>query len=101
MAKLPDSFATMGEVRCLPGYCVLLVDRPDVAGLKDLDLEARRVQAPVLPDRVRFAAQPSQRPVIASCNPGAYRRTAVKTGPSCDSKPMQSRLEPTFDVSEH
>lgn len=41
MARLPAAFAVMGDVQWLPGYCVLLVDRPGVGGLTDLDSEAR------------------------------------------------------------
>lgn len=37
MARLPMSFAAMGDVQWLPGYCVLLVDRQQVGGLNDLD----------------------------------------------------------------
>ncbi len=42
MAKLPGAFAVMGDVQWLPGYCVLLVDRPDVDGLNDLAPDERR-----------------------------------------------------------
>jgi diadenosine tetraphosphate (Ap4A) HIT family hydrolase len=42
MAKLPGAFAVMGDLQWLPGYCVLLVDRPGVGGLNDLDLDGRR-----------------------------------------------------------
>lgn len=41
MARLPGAFAVIGDVQWLPGYCVLLVDRPDVGGLMDLDPDAR------------------------------------------------------------
>jgi diadenosine tetraphosphate (Ap4A) HIT family hydrolase len=36
LARLPGSFAVMGDVQWLPGYCVLLVDRPGVSSLTDL-----------------------------------------------------------------
>lgn len=42
LATLPGSFAVMGDVQWLPGYCVLLVDRPGIGGLNDLDLDGRR-----------------------------------------------------------
>ena len=42
LAKLPGSFAVMGDLQWLPGYCLLLVDRPAVGGLNDLDLDGRR-----------------------------------------------------------
>ena len=42
IARLPEAFAVMGDVQWLPGYCVLLVNRPDVDGLTDLDPEGRR-----------------------------------------------------------
>ncbi len=41
MAKLPGAFAVIGDVQWLPGYCVLLVDRPGVGGLTDLDPDER------------------------------------------------------------
>jgi diadenosine tetraphosphate (Ap4A) HIT family hydrolase len=34
--SLPMSFAVLGDVQWLPGYCVLLVDRPGVSRLTDL-----------------------------------------------------------------
>ena len=36
MARLPASFAVMGDAQWLPGYCVLLVDRIGVDRLSDL-----------------------------------------------------------------
>lgn len=36
LARLPRSFAVMGDVQWLPGYCVLLVDDPAVDRLTDL-----------------------------------------------------------------
>ena len=36
LARLPGAFAVMGDVQWLPGYCVLLVDRPGVGALADL-----------------------------------------------------------------
>ncbi len=41
MAKLPGAFAVIGDVQWLPGYCVLLADRPGVGGLTDLDHDER------------------------------------------------------------
>jgi len=40
LAKLPGSFAVIGDVQSLPGYSVLLVDPAGVGGLNDLDLES-------------------------------------------------------------
>ena len=41
LARLPESFAVMGDVQWLPGYCVLLVDDPAIGALSDLTREAR------------------------------------------------------------
>ena len=42
MRRLPRSFAIMGDVQWLPGYCVLLVDRIGVSRLTDLPRTERR-----------------------------------------------------------
>lgn len=42
LARLPRSFAVIGDVQFLPGYCVLLVDDPAVERLSDLPLADRR-----------------------------------------------------------
>lgn len=36
LAHLPGGFAVMGDVQWLPGYCLLLTDRPGVSRLSDL-----------------------------------------------------------------
>jgi len=36
LRRLPASFAVFGDLQFLPGYCVLLVDRPGVDRLSDL-----------------------------------------------------------------
>lgn len=36
LAKLPQSFAVIGDTQFLPGYCVLLVDDPSIDRLTDL-----------------------------------------------------------------
>jgi len=36
LARLPSSFAVMGDPQWLPGYCLLLTDDPDVERLSDL-----------------------------------------------------------------
>ena len=41
LARLPESFAVIGDVQWLPGYCVLLADDPDVTRLTDLARPAR------------------------------------------------------------
>lgn len=41
LRKLPGSFATIGDLQWLPGYCVLLVDRPAISRLSDLDRRSR------------------------------------------------------------
>lgn len=42
LARLPRSFAAIGDVQWLPGYCVLLTDDPAVTRLTDLDRAGRR-----------------------------------------------------------
>src|SRR3954447_23900357 len=46
LARLPASFAVIGDVQWLPGYCVLLTDDPAVTRLSDLPR----------PDRLEFLA---------------------------------------------
>jgi len=41
LARLPGSFAVIGDVQWLPGYCVLLVDDPAASRLSDLPRDAR------------------------------------------------------------
>jgi diadenosine tetraphosphate (Ap4A) HIT family hydrolase len=43
LAKLPQSFAVIGDTQFLPGYCVLLVDDPSVDRLSDLP-KAQRLE---------------------------------------------------------
>jgi diadenosine tetraphosphate (Ap4A) HIT family hydrolase len=42
LARLPASFAVIGDVQWLPGYCVLLADDPAVTRLTDLPRGRRR-----------------------------------------------------------
>lgn len=42
LRRLPASFAVLGDVQWLPGYCILLVDRPGIGRLSDLDRLSRR-----------------------------------------------------------
>jgi diadenosine tetraphosphate (Ap4A) HIT family hydrolase len=41
LARLPRAIAVIGDVQWLPGYCVLLSDRPGVERLSELDAEGR------------------------------------------------------------
>lgn len=41
LARLPHSFAVIGDVQWLPGYCVLLTDDPTATRLSDLPRPAR------------------------------------------------------------
>jgi len=41
LAKMPQSFAVIGDTQFLPGYCVLLVDDPRVDRLTDLPRSRR------------------------------------------------------------
>ena len=42
LARMPSSFAVIGDVQWLPGYCVLLTDDPQVGTLSDLSRPRRR-----------------------------------------------------------
>jgi len=42
LMRLPASFAVIGDVQWLPGYCVLLADDPAVSRLTDLPKPRRR-----------------------------------------------------------
>lgn len=42
LRRLSTSFAVIGDVQFLPGYCVLLIDRPGVDRLSDLPRSGRR-----------------------------------------------------------
>ncbi|WP_394940284.1 HIT family protein [Psychromicrobium sp. YIM B11713] len=42
LARLPQSFAVIGDVQWLPGYCVLLTDDPTVSRLSELPKPARQ-----------------------------------------------------------
>ncbi|NYE95793.1 diadenosine tetraphosphate (Ap4A) HIT family hydrolase [Psychromicrobium silvestre] len=41
LTRLPQSFAVIGDVQWLPGYCVLLTDNPAILRLSDLPRPAR------------------------------------------------------------
>lgn len=41
LAKMPRSFAVMGDTQFLPGYCVLLVDDPAISQLTELSKSER------------------------------------------------------------
>ncbi len=41
LARMPQSFAVMGDTQFLPGYCVLLVDDPRIDRLTDLPKRQR------------------------------------------------------------
>ncbi len=41
LAKLPQSYAVIGDTQYLPGYCVLLVDDPSIDRLTDLPKSER------------------------------------------------------------
>ncbi len=43
LARLPQSFAVIGDTQFLPGYCVLLVDDPSIDRLSDLP-KSKRVE---------------------------------------------------------
>lgn len=42
LARMPQSFAVIGDTQFLPGYCVLLVDDPSADRLTDLPKAQRR-----------------------------------------------------------
>lgn len=56
LARLPESFAVIGDTQYLPGYCVLLVDDPAVDRLTDLP-RARRLRFLESMDRLGEAVE--------------------------------------------
>ncbi|MFF0453412.1 HIT family protein [Nocardia africana] len=56
LARLPESFAVIGDVQFLPGYCVLLTDTPQVSRLSDLP-RPRRIRYLEAVDRLATAVE--------------------------------------------
>ncbi|MFI9202823.1 diadenosine tetraphosphate hydrolase [Streptomyces sp. NPDC053048] len=53
LRRLHSSFAVIGDVQFLPGYCVLLLDDPDVEQFSDLS-KARRLNLEILGNSEHF-----------------------------------------------
>lgn len=68
LARLPAGFAVIGDVQWLPGYCVLLTDRPEVTRLSELDGESRTAY---LDSMARLAA--AVEGACAEADPGFLR----------------------------
>lgn len=56
LAKLPQSFAVIGDTQFLPGYCVLLVDNPSIDRITDLP-KAQRLEFLDCMDTLRQAVE--------------------------------------------
>lgn len=72
IARLPASYAVIGDVQWLPGYCVLLTDDPAATRLSDLGAGARSAY---LDSMARLAAAVEN--VCAARDP-AFRRVNVE-----------------------
>jgi diadenosine tetraphosphate (Ap4A) HIT family hydrolase len=68
LARLPESFAVIGDVQWLPGYCVLLADNPAVTRLTDLP-RPRRLDFLASMDRLGEAVEEA----CSAADPG-FRR---------------------------
>jgi diadenosine tetraphosphate (Ap4A) HIT family hydrolase len=68
LARLPASFAVIGDVQWLPGYCVLLADDPDVTRLTDLP-RARRLEFLDSMDKLGEAVE-----IVCRATDPAFRR---------------------------
>ncbi len=72
LARMPGGFAVIGDVQFLPGYCVLLSDRPEVDRLSQLPGEER---AAYLESMARLGAAVEQ--ACAEADP-AFRRVNLE-----------------------
>jgi diadenosine tetraphosphate (Ap4A) HIT family hydrolase len=72
LARLPAGFAVIGDVQWLPGYCVLLTDRPEIGRLSELSNSERR---DYLDSMARLAAAVED--ACAELDPG-FRRVNVE-----------------------
>lgn len=93
MARLPRSFAVIGDVQFLPGYSVLLVDDPEVDRLTDLPLADRRAfldSLDLLAEAVSVAC--------AGLDP-AFRRVNIEILGNTDAY-LHAHVFPRFDWEE-
>ena len=72
IARLPASYAVIGDVQWLPGYCVLLSDDPAATRLSDLDDDARPA---FLDSMARLAAAVEN---VCGARDPAFRRVNVE-----------------------
>lgn len=66
LRRLPASFAVIGDVQWLPGYCVLLVDRLGVSRLSDLE-RASRLEFLSSMDLLAEAVENTCRQLMSGC----------------------------------
>lgn len=72
LARLPESFAVIGDVQWLPGYCVLLTDDIAVTRLTDLPRPARLRYL----DSVERLAEAVE--VVCAADDPAFRRVNIE-----------------------
>ncbi|MEV4704744.1 diadenosine tetraphosphate hydrolase [Actinoplanes sp. NPDC049316] len=90
LARLPESFAVIGDVQWLPGYCVLLTDDPAVTRLSDLP-RGRRMAYLESMDRLGSAVERA----CAELDPG-FRRINLEILGNADPY-LHAHVWPRYD----
>lgn len=72
MSRLPGGFAVIGDAQFLPGYCVLLTDRPGIERLSDLP-RAERAQFLASMDLLGEAVE-----MVCAARDAAFRRVNLE-----------------------
>lgn len=90
LARLPASFAVIGDVQWLPGYCVLLADDPTVTRLTDLP-RSRRLEFLDSMDRLGEAVEVA----CGAADPG-FRRINLEILGNTDSF-LHAHVWPRYD----
>lgn len=90
LARLPSSFAVIGDVQWLPGYCVLLADDPAVSRLTDLP-KSRRLAFLDSMDRLGEAVERA----CAAADP-AFRRVNLEILGNTDAF-LHAHVWPRYD----
>jgi diadenosine tetraphosphate (Ap4A) HIT family hydrolase len=90
LARLPASFAVIGDVQWLPGYCVLLADDPAITRLTDLP-KPRRLEFLDSMDRLGEAVERA----CAAADP-AFRRVNLEILGNTDAF-LHAHVWPRYD----
>jgi diadenosine tetraphosphate (Ap4A) HIT family hydrolase len=90
LARLPRSFAVIGDVQWLPGYCVLLVNDPGVTRLSELDAPGRQAFLASM-DRLAEAVETA----CAAADP-AFRRVNIEILGNTDPY-LHAHIWPRYD----